>query len=250
MLKLAIVVPTYDEAANVTQLLVALRDVCAAIDGVRASVLIVDDASPDGTADIAKGMQHELHSPVFSVDVVVRPKKDGLGSAYIAGFAQVLADPDTDLVLQMDADLSHDPTYLPQLIEEHRRGADMVVASRYLPGGGTPDWGLHRKILSRGGNAYIRLLLRTPLTDSTGAYCLYTRDLLARAHPETIDAKGYGFQIVLKTRASQLAQRLVEVPIVFMDRRHGKSKIPKSTLVRSFVLVARMRWRARASRSY
>ena len=157
--------------------------------------------------------------------------------------------PQVDVLCQMDADLSHDPGRIPTMVEAARRGADFVVASRYVPGGGTPDWGLHRKILSRGGNTFIRLVLNRTLTDYTGAFCLFSRDLLHQLDVSSIAANGYGFQIELKHRASKAARVIVEVPLVFLDRRFGESKIPKSTLLTNFVLVLRMRLRESFGRS-
>jgi dolichol-phosphate mannosyltransferase len=242
MKTLSIVIPTYNEAGNVQELLTLLRDVSLEFPNMRVEVLLVDDSSPDGTADRAKVLQGELGTVNFSIDVEVRARKEGLGKAYIHGFGKVLDEDRADLILQMDADLSHNPMYIPQMLRLALGGADLVVASRYLPGGGTPDWGIHRKLLSRGGNLYIRLLLDRTLTDYTGAFCVFTKSLLREIDVATITASGYGFQIVLKNRAGKLARRIEEIPIVFMDRRHGESKIPKSTLVRNFVLVTKMRF--------
>ncbi len=247
-LTLAVVIPTYNEAGNVQELLTGLRDATSRFGELRVEVQIVDDSSPDRTAERAKQLQGELGTNAFSIDVDVRPTKDGLGRAYTHGFSKMLAEGRADLVLQMDADLSHDPKYVPAMLEAAFGGADLVVASRYVPGGGTPDWGIHRRVLSRGGNAYIRALLGKSLTDYTGAFSLFRSELLARVDPASISAGGYGFQIVLKDRAAGLATSIVEIPIVFLDRRHGESKIPKSTLVKNFLLVTGMWWRRSARR--
>lgn len=242
MSTLAIVIPTYNEAGNIDELLTALRDVSVQCPEFKFEVLIVDDSSPDGTAARAKDLQGELGTANFSIDVEIRATKDGLGRAYIHGFTKVLNEARANLIMQMDADLSHNPAYIPDMLRRSREGVDLVVASRYVLGGGTPDWGWHRKLLSRAGNFYIRTLLDSTLTDYTGAFCIFSRELLTRIDVGSITASGYGFQIELKHRAAELAKRVVEVPIIFMDRRNGESKIPKSTLVKNFVLVAKMRF--------
>ncbi|KZX22016.1 polyprenol monophosphomannose synthase [Rathayibacter tanaceti] len=242
MLSLTIVTPTYNEADNVGELLRRLAAAAAAEPDVLVRSVIVDDSSPDGTAERARALGAQLSTGTFSVEVLSRAAKEGLGAAYLWAFEQVLGreDPPTH-ILQMDADLSHDPAYLSDFLREVRAGADLVVASRYIPGGGTPDWTLDRKILSRGGNLYSRALLGSRLTDWTGGFNLFSRELLERIHFETVDATGYGFQIALKHRASVAARQVREIPIVFLDRTEGTSKIPGNTMLRSLVLVLRIR---------
>ncbi|AND17058.1 polyprenol monophosphomannose synthase [Rathayibacter tritici] len=249
MLSLTIVTPTYNEADNIGELLRRLATAAAAEPDVLVRSVIVDDSSPDGTADRARALGAELSTGTFSVEVLSRAAKEGLGAAYLWAFEQVLGreDPPTH-ILQMDADLSHDPAYLSDFLREVRAGADLVVASRYIPGGGTPDWTLDRKILSRGGNLYSRALLGSRLTDWTGGFNLFSRELLERIHFETVDATGYGFQIALKHRASVAARRVREIPIVFLDRTEGTSKIPGNTMLRSLLLVVRIRFTRDSSR--
>ncbi|KQQ22788.1 MULTISPECIES: polyprenol monophosphomannose synthase [unclassified Rathayibacter] len=243
MLTLTIVTPTYNEADNIGELLRRIAAVAADNPDALIRSVIVDDSSPDGTAGRARTIGEELATGNFSVSVLERAKKEGLGAAYIWSFAQVLEAEDApDYILQMDADLSHDPRYVSDFLREVREGADLVVASRYIPGGGTPDWTLDRKILSRGGNIYTRLFLGSTLTDWTGGYNLFSAELLRRIAFQTVDATGYGFQIALKHRAVTAARRTREIPIVFLDRTEGTSKIPGNTLVQSLLLVLRIRF--------
>lgn len=248
MVRLAVVVPTYEEADNIGRLLDGLAAVAASRPDDSVRVLVVDDSSPDGTADVARARGKELAGDRFEVDVMVRREKNGLGRAYAEGMQHVLARGDVDAVLQMDADLSHDPRYLPAFLDAAAAGAELVVASRYVPGGATPDWGWHRKLLSHGGNGYARLLLGSRLSDYTGGFNLYAADLLRRMDLATVGSAGYTFQIEMKTRALRLTDRVVQVPIVFMDRTLGSSKIPRSTLFSSLRLVTLLGLRRLAGR--
>ncbi|WP_244255817.1 polyprenol monophosphomannose synthase [Rathayibacter sp. VKM Ac-2760] len=249
MLALTIVTPTYNEADNIGELLRRLSAAAARETDVRIRSVIVDDSSPDGTAAKARELGAQLSTDTFTVEVLERTAKEGLGAAYLWAFGQVLsAEEPPDHILQMDADLSHDPKYLSDFLREVRAGADLVVASRYIPGGGTPDWTLDRKILSRGGNLYTRALLGSRLTDWTGGFNLFSRELLERIHFETVDATGYGFQIALKHRAVSAARRAREIPIVFLDRTEGTSKIPGNTMLKSILLVLRIRLGRRGRR--
>lgn len=244
MLSLTIVTPTYNEADNISELLRRVSAAAALEADLVVRSVIVDDSSPDGTAERARELGAELARPGYSVEVLVRAEKKGLGAAYLWAFDHVLASADApDYVLQMDADLSHDPKYLADFLREVRDGADLVVASRYIPGGGTPDWTIDRKILSQGGNIYTRALLGSRLTDWTGGFNLFSRELLQRVHFEAVDVTGYGFQIALKHRALASARRVREVPIVFLDRTEGTSKIPGNTMLQSLLLVLRIRFR-------
>jgi dolichol-phosphate mannosyltransferase len=240
MVRLAVVVPTYQEAENVVPLLDRLAKVAGEHPDDALRVLVVDDSSPDGTAALVRSLAPELADRGLRVDVLERAEKNGLGRAYVEGMQHVLADGDVDAVLQMDADLSHDPAYVHDFLAHARAGADLVVASRYVPGGATPDWGWHRKALSRGGNWYARLLLGHRLSDYTGGFNLYAADLLRRMDLTSVGSAGYAFQIEMKTRALRLTERVVQVPIVFLDRTAGSSKIPRSTLLTSLRLVTRL----------
>ncbi|MCM6761763.1 polyprenol monophosphomannose synthase [Rathayibacter sp. ZW T2_19] len=246
MLSLTLVIPTYNEAADIGELLRRLAEVASREADTDVRVVVVDDSSPDGTADLAREAGAGLVSDRFSVEVLVRAEKKGLGAAYLWAFERILSsEHPPDAILQMDADLSHDPKYVARFLEEVRSGADLVVASRYVRGGGTPDWTLDRKLLSWGGNIYTRLLLGSRLTDWTGGFNLFSTELLRRIHVEDVDASGYGFQIALKHRALRESKRTREVPIVFVDRTHGTSKIPRDTLARNLLLVLRLRFSRR-----
>ncbi|MFT4028598.1 MAG: polyprenol monophosphomannose synthase [Protaetiibacter sp.] len=242
MVRLAIAVPTYNEVNNVDSLIAGISEVAEHARDVDVTLHIIDDSSPDGTADHVRALAPSVQSPNFHVEVIDKPAKEGLGAAYIYGFERILTT-EPDYVLQMDADLSHDPKCIAGFIHQARVGKDFVVASRYIPGGGTPDWSFNRRFLSRGGNIYARMLLSRRITDYTGGFNMYSRSLLERISPSTIRATGYGFLLVLKYRALLSAESFIELPIVFLDRTHGSSKIPRSTLIRNFLLVPLIRLR-------
>lgn len=240
MKKIAIATPTYNEVKNISKLITAVSKVCAKFPKIKFTVLVIDDNSPDGTADAADKVGKKLKSKNFEVQVLRRKGKEGFGKAYVHGF-NVLLEQSFDYIIQMDADLSHDPKYLNDFIQEAEAGRDFVVASRYIPGGGTPDWGLHRKVLSRGGNLYTRMILGSKITDYTGGYNMYSADLLKSVDTASLSAGGYGFLIELKYKALQESKSFTQIPIIFKDRQHGKSKIPRSTLVKNFILVPQLR---------
>ncbi|MHC2184663.1 dolichol-phosphate mannosyltransferase [Rathayibacter agropyri] len=243
MRSLAVVVPTYNEVANIATLLPRVALAASRNPDFHLTVAVVDDNSPDGTADRARSLAQEFGSDTFEVLVLSREKKEGLGAAYIWAFQHLLdAERPYDYLLQMDADLSHDPDYIDAFLREVRAGADFVVASRYIAGGGTPDWTLDRKLLSGGGNLYTRLFLGSRITDWTGGFNLFSADLLRTLQIETIRAAGYGFQIVLKFRALRQAKGVREIPIVFLDRTIGSSKIPGDTLLKNLLLVVAIRF--------
>jgi dolichol-phosphate mannosyltransferase len=214
-----IVLPTYDEADNLERVVAEIRDVMLRQE--RAfRVLIVDDNSPDGTGDLADALAARLPE----VEVLHRPEKQGLGPAYIAGFERALRG-GAQFVVEMDADLSHDPADLPRLLAAARGGADIVIGSRYVDGGGTREWGRLRRAVSRAGCAYARAMLRTPIHDLTGGFKCFRASALLALDPQTIRTHGYGFQIEATYRALRLGLEVVEVPIVFTDRRAGRSKM-------------------------
>lgn len=243
MVRFAIVTPTYNEVGNVETLLRSLQQVSGEHSKDEFTVFVVDDSSPDGTADLVKILAPKLKTKNFSVKLLVRKEKDGLGRAYIFGFKKVLADKQKfDYILQMDADLSHDPAYITGFLHQARNGADFIVASRYINGGGTPDWSWYRKTLSRGGNLYTRMLLGSKITDYTGGYNMYKTALMKKMDVDAIQAGGYGFLIELKFKALKNAETVAQIPIVFMDRKHGSSKIPRNTVVKNFILVPKIRY--------
>jgi dolichol-phosphate mannosyltransferase len=237
--KLAIAVPTYNEAANLKKLLPAIHKNVKDYPGLSTTVFIVDDNSPDGTAEVGKKLGKKLKSSKFTVTVMHRAKKEGLGKAYVYAFQEILKKK-FDYVLQMDADLSHDPKYIPAMLDKTDL-ADFIVGSRYMKGGSTPDWSLSRKLQSRGGNWYSRIFLGSRITDYTGGYNLYSTELLRTINMETLQASGYGFLIELKYKALQHCHGVEQVPIVFKDRMHGTSKIPKNTIIKNFLLVPQIK---------
>jgi dolichol-phosphate mannosyltransferase len=243
-ISLAVAVPTYNEAETVGPLLEALQASLLGVDGLTTTVLFIDDNSPDGTAKLIEGFREDHQSDAFRVDLLPRTRKEGLGRAYVDGFLHLLGNGNFDFVLQMDADLSHQPRYIPDLLDATGE-AELVVGSRYVPGGATPDWGWHRRLLSWGANRYARMLLGSRITDYTSGFNLFSVDLLRRIEVDRLEASGYGFQIELKYQALQRTRAVREVPIVFMDRRVGQSKIPSNTVVENLLLVPRIRRAAR-----
>jgi dolichol-phosphate mannosyltransferase len=233
-----LVLPTYNEAENIAPFVAAVRDKLPA----SARVLIVDDNSPDGTGRIAD----RLATAHGNVEVLHRPRKEGLGPAYIAGFRQALAG-GADLVLEMDSDFSHDPAYLPRLLEASER-ADLVLGSRYVPGGGVGDWGPLRRAISRGGSAYARLVLGLGVRDLTGGFKCFRREVLETLDLDSIDARGYAFQVEMTFRAIRAGFRVVEVPIVFRDRRAGTSKMDRRIVAEAIWRVPLLRFNGRGAK--
>lgn len=220
-----IVVPTYDEADNVPILVARLSECLTG-----AHVLVVDDASPDGTADVARRA---------GVEVLERTGKSGLGAAYRDGFANALAR-GARLVVQMDADLSHDPQYLPELLSAVMAGADASIGSRYVPGGGCVDWPPLRRFLSRWGNRYAAGMLGLAVNDATSGYRVYSADTLRGMDVASVLADGYGFQVEMTHRLVRSGGRVVEIPIVFRDRERGQSKLTYRIIGEAFRLVMRL----------
>jgi dolichol-phosphate mannosyltransferase len=213
-----LILPTYNEAENIEPLVRAVLPHLASA-GVEHTILVVDDNSPDGTGEIADRLAEEL----APVRVLHRPQKQGLGRAYLAGFGVALAE-GAELILEMDSDFSHDPADVPRLLAA-TGAADLVLGSRYVPGGGVEDWGIVRRMLSRGGSAYARLLLGVPVRDLTGGFKCFHRRVLETIDLDGVHADGYGFQIELTYRAVQAGFAVAEVPITFRERRVGRSKM-------------------------
>jgi dolichol-phosphate mannosyltransferase len=205
-----VILPTYDEAENLPVVVDGIR---AALPGAR--ILVVDDNSSDGTGELADAIAD---------DVLHRPVKDGLGRAYAAGFARALAN-EAAFVFEMDADLSHDPADLPRLLALARDEADLVLGSRYVPGGGIENWGLDRRLLSAAGCSYARRVLGVQVRDLTGGFKCFRAETLRAIDPHTAVAHGYAFQVELTWRVLQLGLRVVETPILFRERRRGESKM-------------------------
>ena len=222
-----VVVPTYNERQNLPHMAAAIR-----LHGYR--LLVVDDDSPDGTGPLADA----IAAPDPLMEVLHRKRKQGLGPAYAAGFDRVLAG-DSEVVVEMDADFSHNPEDLPRLVEAVEGGADLAIGSRYVPGGGTPDWPTHRRFLSRGGNTYARLMLDIPIRDATAGFRAFRADALRALPYRTAQASGYGFQVEMAMRAHRAGMRVVELPVIFRDRTSGTSKMDGSIVREAMWLVTR-----------
>jgi dolichol-phosphate mannosyltransferase len=236
-----IVIPTYNEAANVDGIVRATVAELERLVPDAHHVLIVDDSSPDGTGEIADRLAESLPA----VEVLHRAVKTGLGHAYLAGFDRALRG-DAELVIEMDADFSHDPRYLEPLLQA-AKAADLVLGSRYVPGGGVADWGFLRRLISRGGGLYARIILGVPIHDLTGGFKCIHRRVLEAIRLETVRAEGYVFQIEVTYRALLAGFRVTEVPIVFRDRSVGTSKMSARIAVEAMWAVPLLRRSAPAA---
>ena len=226
-----VILPTYNEADNIAAMVEAVK--LKLTDGDR--ILIVDDNSPDGTGRIAD----ELAGHDETVAVLHRALKEGLGPAYLAGFTRAL-DGGAELIIQMDADFSHDPAYLPRLIAGSEL-ADLVIGSRYVPGGGITEWGQVRRLLSRGGSIYSRVILGTEVRDMTGGFKCFRREVLETIPFDQVAASGYSFQVEMTYRVIKAGFDVMEVPITFRERQAGVSKMSTS-------IVAEAAWKVPAMR--
>jgi dolichol-phosphate mannosyltransferase len=227
--RVLIIIPTYNERDNLPAIVAAIEQVFA------ADFLVVDDASPDGTGALAD----EMAARDPRVHVLHREGKLGLGTAYLAGFRRGLAD-GYDFLFEMDADFSHDPRYLAPMLAA-ARAADVAVGSRWVAGGGTRNWGLGRQVLSRGGSLYARMILGVPVRDLTAGFICWSRRALEAIDLDAIRSTGYGFQIEMKYRALQAGLRVVEVPITFVDRRVGTSKMSRRIFFEGMTMVWKLR---------
>jgi dolichol-phosphate mannosyltransferase len=226
-----LVLPTYNEAENLEPLVAAAL---ANLPGA-ARVLVVDDNSPDGTGQIAD----RLAAAQERVEVLHRPRKEGLGPAYVAGFRQALGA-GAGRILEMDSDFSHDPADLGRLLAATER-ADVAIGSRYVAGGGVENWSRLRQAISRGGSAYARIVLGLPIRDLTGGFKCFRREVLERIELEEISSRGYAFQVEMTYRAVELGFEVVEVPIVFHERRAGASKMSRSIVLEAAWRVPQLR---------
>jgi dolichol-phosphate mannosyltransferase len=236
-MRATICLPTYNEAENLERMIRALEP-------AGAQVLVIDDNSPDGTGAIADRLAAEFDW----VNVLHRGRKEGLGPAYLAGFERALAD-GAELVVEMDCDFSHDPGDVPRLLAAAEDGADLVLGSRYVKGGSvSDDWGFIRRAVSSGGSVYARLILGVPVRDLTGGFKCFRRAVLEAIDLETVQAKGYAFQIELTYRARRRGFRVVEVPIRFVDRTRGGSKMSHAIVLEAIWRVPALRLRALTGR--
>jgi dolichol-phosphate mannosyltransferase len=231
-MRATVCLPTYNERENLPRMIEALRPLLR--EGDR--VLVIDDNSPDGTGEVADA----LAAAHPFVAVLHRQHKEGLGRAYIAGFHRALAD-GAELVLEMDCDFSHDPADVPRLIEAAENGADLVLGSRYVPGGGTRNWGLARRLISRGGSVYTALFLRMGVKDPTGGFKCFRRRVLEQLELDAVTPRGYAFQIEMTYRAKQAGFKVVEIPITFVDRVVGQSKMSRSVVLEAIWRVPLLR---------
>jgi dolichol-phosphate mannosyltransferase len=234
--KAVVCLPTYNERENLERMLRALAD-----KGV--SVLVIDDNSPDGTGELADRLAAELDQ----VQVLHRDRKEGLGPAYLAGFRHALTDPTVELVLEMDADFSHDPEDVPRLIRAAGE-ADVVLGSRYVTGGSIANWGPLRRFVSAGGSFYARQVLGVSVHDLTGGFKCIRREVLETLDLDAITSRGYAFQIEATYRALRAGFRVLEVPITFADREHGGSKMSRGIVLEAIWKVPALRVRALTGR--
>ncbi len=236
-----LILPTFDEAENIDAIVRAADAVLAAAAPHGHHILVVDDGSPDGTGRMADELARELDA----VHVLHRTVREGLGPAYLAGFAHAL-DHGAGYVMEMDADFSHDPADLARLLAAVREDeCDVALGSRYVPGGSVEDWGRVRRVVSRGGSWYARRVLDLQIRDATGGFKCFRAEVLRAIDLRTVRSKGYAFQVELTARAVQAGFRVHELPIRFRDRRHGTSKMSAAIAVEAMVLVPRLRRRRR-----
>jgi dolichol-phosphate mannosyltransferase len=228
--------PTYNERDNLEPMVRALGE---QLDPSRDRVLVIDDSSPDGTGKLADELAGELPW----VEVLHRPNKEGLGPAYLAGFRHALAG-GAELVVEIDCDFSHDPADVPRLIASCEEGTDVTLGSRWVAGGGTVNWGPGRKLISRGGSLYARTILGVGIRDLTGGFKCFRREVLEAIELDAIAAKGYGFQIETTYRVLRKGFSVTEIPITFVDRRVGESKMGGSIVVEAMFQVPVLRYRA------
>lgn len=231
------IIPTYNERENLPRLVSDLLDRVPGLE-----VLVVDDGSPDGTADVAG----ELAEATGRVRVLRRAGKMGLGSAYVTGFGYAL-EHGYDYVIQMDADLSHRPEDLPRLLEAAREGAGVAIGSRYVPGGRVEDWSTVRRLVSKGGSLYARTILGLPIRDCTSGFKCFRRETLEAVDFAGVRSNGYGFQVEVNYLCHRAGLRIVEVPIVFPDRTAGRSKMSPAIFLEATILVWKLRYRKKSS---
>lgn len=229
-----ILLPTYNERDNVVTLIHKIFETLPDV-----SVLVIDDNSPDGTADAVR----ELAKEYPQVNLLSRAKKEGLGRAYLAAFQEVLKSPTAKWLLMMDADHSHNPAYIPAMLAATKNGATFVTGSRYIAGGGTEGWEFWRRALSSGGNVYARIITGLPMRDLTAGFNLISTDILRRLDLGRFDSSGYAFQMELKHAMYRAGARFAEVPIIFSNRREGESKISKHIISEGIIAPWRMRFR-------
>ncbi|MBU4342211.1 MAG: polyprenol monophosphomannose synthase [Candidatus Altiarchaeales archaeon] len=234
-MKVSIVIPTYNERENIEKL---LPEIFGIFDrgGIDGSVIVVDDNSPDGTADAVEGLKRE-----FPITLIRRQEKGGIGSAYITGFGKAL-EQGADVIMEMDADFSHSPEEIPNFVREIE-SSDVVIGSRYIKDGEIENWNFIRRIISKGGNLVARILLGLDVEDVTTGYRAYRRETLEGIELGSIESNGYAFQAEMLVRARERGFSIKEMPITFRDRVHGKSKLSRMEIIRFIVLCINLRLR-------
>lgn len=234
-MKKIVLIPTYNEKENITAILHAVLGLSSDFH-----VLIIDDNSPDGTASIVESLMGKFLNRLF---LLKRPGKQGLGTAYILGFKWAL-DHNYDYIFEMDADFSHNPNDLDRLLQACEKGADVAIGSRYVKGGETENWPIDRKIYSLGGSAYTRIITGMPIKDPTAGFVCYKNEVLANINLDAIKFIGYAFQIEMKFAAWKLGYKIKEVPITFVDRKIGTSKMSKGIIKEAMLGVLNMQWQS------
>lgn len=231
-----VILPTYNERENLERFVARLLEVFDA-NSLDGRIIVVDDGSPDGTGEIADSLAARLDN----LSVIHRPEKQGIGPAYVAGFKQALAT-DTQYIMEMDCDFSHDPANIPAFLDAIKQ-ADLVLGSRYVPGGRVENWGLLRRLISRWGGLYARLVLGIPVNDLTGGNKCFRRKVLETLDLDAVSSQGYGFQIEMTYRTIRRGFRVKEIPITFSDRQLGQSKMSKRIVLEAVILVWKLRLR-------
>jgi dolichol-phosphate mannosyltransferase len=231
-----VILPTYNERENLERFVARILEVIKDND-LDGRIIVVDDGSPDGTGEIADTLAGRLDN----LSVIHRAEKQGIGPAYVAGFKQALAT-DTDFIMEMDCDFSHDPANIPAFLAAIKQ-ADLVLGSRYVPGGKVENWGLMRRLISRWGGLYARMVLGIPVNDLTGGNKCFRREVLEALDLDAVSSQGYGFQIEMTYRAIRKGFRVKEIPITFSDRQLGQSKMSKRIVFEAVVLVWKLRLR-------
>ena len=231
-MKTIVIIPTYNEKSNIAEIIEKLFSL--KINSLE--VLVVDDNSPDGTAEVVRKLAQK-----YPVNLIVRSEKRGLGTAYTAAFKNILSQPGSpDIIIQMDADLSHDPAVIPVFLNQIKN-CDVVLGSRYIKGGGVKNWNFFRRIVSRWSNVYARVILGLPYRDLTGGFKCWKREVLEKIDLDSLSSVGYNFQIETTYKAHRLGYKICEVPITFTERKQGESKFNLGIIVESFIKVLRLK---------
>jgi|GEM_PF-385018 len=238
-IEVAIVVPTYNESKNIEELFLQIKKSTKKISDANFELFIIDDKSPDDTIRVAKKIYQKYEQKNLKIILLTKEKREGLGGAYVWGFKKILKLNKFDYAIQMDADLSHNPIYIEKFVDIARKGSKIVIGSRYIPGGSTPNWSFKRKMLSRLGNIYIMLFLGSKISDWTGGFSMYSTEILKKISLDDMP-NGYSFQLTLKRKALSITKEAVQVPIIFKDRIEGESKIPRDTIKNTLILVPKL----------